>query len=83
MVNPFFDEGHMTRRFTLGFAIALSMAATLVAQTKVVTPVADAAKRGDLTGVRALLKTGADASTAHADGMSPLHWAADHSIPVL
>ena len=67
----------MTRRFALGFAIALSLATTLVAQTPANTPVADAAKRGDLVAVRALLKGGADASTAHADGMSPLHWAAD------
>ncbi len=39
-------------------------------------PVADAAKRGDLQGVRALIEAGADVNAAHGDGMTPLHWAA-------
>ena len=38
--------------------------------------VADAAKLGDVEAVRALLERGADVQTAHADGMTALHWAA-------
>ena len=41
------------------------------------TPVADAARRGDLDAVRGWLQTGEDANGAHGDGMSALHWAAD------
>lgn len=42
------------------------------------TPLADAAMRGDLDAVRELLKQGADVNAAHGDGMTALHWAADH-----
>ena len=41
------------------------------------TAVADAAKRGDAAGVKALLAKGEDANAAQADGMTPLHWAAE------
>jgi ankyrin repeat protein len=40
------------------------------------SPVADAAMRGDSAKIRTLLKTGADANAAQADGMTALHWAA-------
>ena len=40
------------------------------------SPVADAAERGDLDAVRALLVQGADVNAAQGDGMSALHWAA-------
>ena len=39
-------------------------------------PVADAAQRGDVDGVRALLRDGADVNAAQGDGMTALHWAA-------
>jgi ankyrin repeat protein len=39
-------------------------------------PVADAAQRGDTLRVRDLLRQGADANAAQADGMTALHWAA-------
>ncbi len=42
-------------------------------------PVADAAMRGDLDAVRALLEQGADANEAQGDGMTALHWAARHA----
>ena len=42
------------------------------------TPVADAAQRGDLDAVRALLRDGADVNAAQGDGMTALHWAAHH-----
>ena len=41
------------------------------------TPVADAARSGDLDAVRALLREGADVNAANGDGMSALHWAAE------
>ena len=39
-------------------------------------PVADAAQRGDVDAVRALLREGADVNAAQGDGMTALHWAA-------
>jgi ankyrin repeat protein len=38
--------------------------------------VADAAQRGDVEAVRALLRQGADVNAAQGDGMTALHWAA-------
>ena len=40
------------------------------------SPVADAAMRGDVEGVRTLLRDGADVNAAQGDGMTALHWAA-------
>lgn len=42
------------------------------------SPVADAAARGDVDSVRALLRSGADVNAAQADGTSALHWGAMH-----
>lgn len=42
-----------------------------------VAPVADAAMRGDLATVRALLSKGVDVNAAQGDGMTALHWAAN------
>jgi uncharacterized protein len=41
------------------------------------SPVADAAMRGDVQAVRALLKQGADVNAAQGDGMTALHHAAE------
>ena len=41
------------------------------------SPVADAAMKGDIEAVRALLKDGADVNAAQGDGMTALHWAAE------
>lgn len=41
-------------------------------------PVADAAMRQDLEAVRGLIARGADPDGAHGDGMTALHWAAQH-----
>ena len=41
------------------------------------SPVADAAQRGDVDAVRALLRDGADVNAAQGDGMTGLHWAAE------
>ena len=40
--------------------------------------VADAAMKGDIEAVRALLKDGADVNAAQGDGMTALHWAAEN-----
>ena len=41
------------------------------------SPVADAAMRGDLGTVRALIRQGADVNAAQGDGMTALHWSAE------
>ena len=47
------------------------------------SPVADAAMRGDAAEVRELLADGADVNAAQGDGMTALHWAAEHGDPEL
>jgi ankyrin repeat protein len=42
------------------------------------SPVADAAMRGELARVRQLIQQGADVNAAQGDGMTALHWAAEH-----
>ena len=42
------------------------------------SPVADAAMRDDLGTIQALLRQGADVNAAQGDGMTALHWAAEH-----
>jgi ankyrin repeat protein len=41
-------------------------------------PIAEAAMRGDIEAVRTLVKQGADVNAAMGDGMTALHWAAEH-----
>jgi ankyrin repeat protein len=41
-------------------------------------PLADAAMRQDVDAVRGLIARGADPDAAHGDGMTALHWAAQH-----
>jgi ankyrin repeat protein len=66
------------RRFGLHVLAAVVISAIAVsAQGPVNAPVADAASRGDVTAVQALLRQGVDASAAQGDGMTALHWAAD------
>ncbi len=68
----------MTRALGLGLAATFVLASVTVAFTEqAATPVADAARKGDVASVRSLVKQGADASAPHADGMTPLHWAAE------
>ena len=55
----------------------LLAAAALVAAGPAESPVADAAMRGDVEGVRKLLTEGADVNAAQGDGMTALHWAAE------
>ncbi|NNF25803.1 MAG: ankyrin repeat domain-containing protein, partial [Gemmatimonadetes bacterium] len=58
----------------LGSGPADATASTVVGPVD--APVADAAERGDLEAVRALLRDGADVNASQGDGMSALHWAA-------
>jgi len=67
----------MKRQTSIILMIALFITASLGAQAPVPSPVADAAERGDVAAVKALLKDGADVNAAQGDGMSALHWAAD------
>jgi uncharacterized protein len=63
--------------FVVVVALALAGAGTIgVAAAPADAPVAEAAMRGDIEGVRTLLKGGADVSAAQGDGMTGLHWAA-------
>jgi ankyrin repeat protein len=55
---------------------ALSITAMLSAASPS-SPVADAAMRGDIAAVRALLQQHADVNTPQGDGMTALHWAAE------
>ncbi len=55
--------------------VALWAPALLVASAAE-SPVADAAMRGDIDTVRALLREGADVNAAQGDGMTALHWSA-------
>ncbi len=58
-------------------AAALAGALLASAPAPADSPVADAAMRGDLAAVRALLADGADVNAAQGDGMTALHWAAE------
>jgi ankyrin repeat protein len=78
------------RRITLlSASLAIGAALPLLAQrdtreaTKLKVPskapvVADAAMRGDLATVRKLIAQGADVNGGEGDGMTALHWAAEH-----
>ena len=46
------------------------------AGSNTVTPIADAAMRGDVSAVRALVTKGDNVNAAQGDGMTALHWAA-------
>ena len=48
-----------------------------------VSPVADAASRSDVAGMKTLLRSGEDVNAAQGDGMTALHWAAEHGNPVI
>src|SRR5262245_18464260 len=55
----------------------VTLVALLTAATAADSPVADAARRGDVNAVRELLARGADVNAAQGDGMTALHWAAE------
>ena len=65
------------RRFRVDAVIALA-AVLLMTGGETEAPVADAAMRQDIEAVRTLLQSGADVNAAQGDGMTALHWAAEH-----
>jgi len=67
-------------RIVLGLTLvtALCVSAVMLSAPPANALVADAAMRGDKDAVRTLLKQGADVNAAEPDGMTALHWAADH-----
>ena len=58
-----------------GVSVAAAVSLAVMAVDNVALP--DAASRGDLGAVRALLAARADVNTAAGDGMTALHWAAE------
>lgn len=68
--------GSKGRRFASLASLVLALA-VIGAAGPADSPVADAAERGDVEAVRALLRDGADVNTAQSDGMTALHWAAE------
>src|SRR4051812_23477171 len=79
----------MQRITLLSLSLALGTAVPALAQkdtrpaTSMKVPsktsaVADAAQKGDLTTVKKLIAQGADVNIPQGDGMTALHWAADH-----
>ena len=59
------------------FVAAASAASHASSAFPAPSPVADAAMRGDIEAVRALLTDGADVNASQGDGMTALHWAAE------
>jgi ankyrin repeat protein len=62
-------------------ALLIAAAVAVSAQAPSKSPVADAAMRGDLVAVRALIGQKADVKVPQGDGATALHWAAFHGNP--
>ena len=62
----------------IGLAALLAVLGVLVGAgyAALLSPVLDAAKRGDVETLKAELRSGADVNAAQADGFTALHWAA-------
>ena len=56
---------------------SVALALTVSAAAPPEAPIADAAMRGDVERVRALLRDGQDVNAAQGDGMTALHWAGE------
>ncbi|MBK8247339.1 MAG: ankyrin repeat domain-containing protein [Gemmatimonadetes bacterium] len=63
--------------------VAAAWVVLSAAALEVNAPLADAARRGDVTRVRQLLASRADVNAAMGDGMTALHWAADRGDAVM
>jgi ankyrin repeat protein len=55
----------------------LCLVLALSAASRTDSPLADAARRGDVDVVRSLLRGGSDVNASEGDGMTALHWAAE------
>jgi len=69
---------HGLRLLTIVGFVALASAATTGK-----APVADAAMQGDVATVRRLITQGVNVNAAQGDGMTALHWAAEHGDSVM
>ncbi|HMA23714.1 MAG TPA: ankyrin repeat domain-containing protein, partial [Gemmatimonadaceae bacterium] len=69
---------HGLRLLTIVGFVALASAATTPK-----APIADAAMQGDVAVVRKLIAQGANVNAAQGDGMTALHWAAEHGDSVM
>jgi ankyrin repeat protein len=70
-------SNHRTKIAGLVCTIALLATAVMTARAADLR-VAEAAMKGDVAAVRALLQQGAEVNGALGDGMTALHWAAEH-----
>jgi len=66
------------RSVTLVGVVAAWSSIAAVASRPPASPIADAAMRGDVATVRMLIARRADVNAPQGDGMTALHWAADH-----
>ena len=62
----------------IGLAALITVLGVLVGagSAALLSPVLDAAKRGDVESLKAELRAGADVNAAQGDGFTALHWAA-------
>ncbi len=67
----------MKKRVHVNVLAALAVSMLLTSAAAPDSPLADAAMKGDVAAVRALLANGADVNAARGDGMTALHWAAE------
>lgn len=61
----------------LKLLVLLLFSLHMISLNAAISPLVDAASRGDIETVQKMLRAGADVSAAHGDGMTALHWAAD------
>ena len=61
-----------------GLLVTLLLTGAIGWSTAPDAPVADAARDGDVAALRVLIERGADVNAPHGDGMTALHWAAEH-----
>jgi ankyrin repeat protein len=66
----------MRRRLSLTVLLSALALTIGVARITAVSPIADAAMRGDAAAVRTLIAQGADVNAPQGDGMTALHWTA-------
>ena len=75
-------SAHCTsRKFSVRTWFSMALCFFLFAAVPPDAPIADASMRNDAAQVRLLVASGAEVNTAHGDGMTGLHWAAENGNP--